>query len=394
MNQHQRPWGVGLGHRNIIHREILQHRDEIDLLEIFAENYVVRQRRLESDPDRRLLREAVDTFPCVSHGVSPSVGSVEPLNVRALEGTADLLAETGISQHSEHLTFHQMDPHNLRFFMCMPFEELSIEWVVQNYRAAASVLGRDFALENVSYYFAAPSCRYDEVEFLTEILNRTGCPLLLDVTNVYNNCVNHNQDPIEYIRRLPGDRIRNVHLAGGHYDDGFLKDSHSFPVPEEVWPLFEETLRVTATETVIIERDDNFEPFDGVMQDVRRAREIFYRHRPEKPPAEDAVEPTAKPANVEPPDPDSPHFADLRNFQRALLREITDDDFRVAARVDPQAARADFPMSDDWFARWTGCSAEQLDHLAEVWQDCNRGDEENDEQFRKWEWAQWAKATQ
>eukprot|EP00913_Durusdinium_trenchii_P005691 g5309.t1 len=316
---------------------ILRHRDEIDVLEIFAENYIVRRRRMGSDPDRRLLRDALDTYPCISHGVGPSVGSVEPLNVQALRATGEFLSETGITVHSEHLSFHQLPAGQLGFFMSLPFDDLSIDWVAENYRASTAVVGRTFALENVSYEFAAPGCRYDEAGFLTEIVRRTDCPMLLDVTNVYNNCVNHQQDPFEFIARLPGDHIRIIHLAGGHYEDDFLKDSHSFPVPEDVWPLYEEALRVTAAETVIVERDNNFDPFDSVLTDVRRAREIFYRHRAAQPPPNETA-PAPVPDSVEEPDCASAAFSDLRNFQRALIREITDDDFRAASRRDPQSA--------------------------------------------------------
>ncbi len=393
MSIHQRPYGVGLGHRNVVHAETLAHRDEIDVLEIFTENYIVRRRRLESDPDLRLLREATERFPCVAHGVNLSIGAVDPLNQRALRATSRLLRETGIRLLSEHLCFHQMEPRNLSFFMSLPFDDVSIDWVAENYRAARSLLGCDFALENVSTYFPVPHCPYDEPTFLTKILERTGTTLLLDVTNVYNNCVNHGQDPVEYIHGLPGDRIRQVHLAGGHYEDGFLKDSHSHPVMEEVWDLFDETLRHTSAEVAIIEQDDNFEPFSRVLEDVRRAREIFYRHRPSEPPAAGPnleLQPPRRPDRF--PDPATTEFANLRNFQHALLREITDDHFRLQIRWDDETVRRLYSMSDEWFQRWRDCPRDRIDYLAEVWEVCEREQQQSDERFRRWEWSNWARA--
>jgi len=58
----------------------------------------------------------------------------------------------------------------------------------------------------------------------------TDCRLLLDVTNIYNNATNHGYDPLDFLRRIPLDRVSQLHLAGGHYSDGMLQDSHSYPV--------------------------------------------------------------------------------------------------------------------------------------------------------------------
>jgi uncharacterized protein (UPF0276 family) len=394
MSIHDRPYGVGLAYRNFAHRRFLDHADEIDLIEVPTEDYLVRARTVSRDPQCKLLREATQCFPSLAHGISLSIGSVEPLDVPLLQRTAALLDEFGMRCFSEHLTFHRMDGADLTLFQCLPFEDVAADWIAANYNAARAVLGRNFALENVSYYYAVPDCRYDEPGFLCEVLDRCDCTLLLDVTNIFNNCTNHNQDPIEYIHRLPRDRISQIHLAGGHYEDGFLVDSHSAAVMDPVWDFFEETLRHTGAEVVILERDTNVEPFADLMGDVRKAREIFYRHRPAEPPGESldvGVSPDA--LRVRPPDALAPEYANLRNFQRALVREITDDHFRLLARMDTASARRLYPLDDDWLGRWRGCSQDRINYLARTYKSIQDSGRYNDEQYRRWEWQQWARTT-
>ncbi len=391
MSRSKSPYGVGLAYRIALHDEILKRESEIDLLEIPTEDYLVRQRRVWTDPDGRRLRTMMDRFPCVAHGISLSLGSVEPLDAAYVEGTRRFVDEAGIEVFSEHLAYHRLDGLDLTIFLCMPFDDLSLDWIAQNYRAASAAIGRPIALENVSYNFPVPGGGYTEPEFLAAVLERTGGTLLLDVTNVFNNCTNHGSDPYEYIRRLPGDRISQMHLAGGHYDDGFLIDSHSYPVMDEVWDLYEAALRHTAANIVIVERDENFKPYKALFDDVRRARELFFRHRPSRAPQSPTIEVSAgSNGNEQTADPLAPEFANLRNFQRAVLRAITDSEFARQAASDPEVVRREYPLDDQWLSRWSGLPRPALDRLARRWQWFQREDQKALNEYRRIEWRQWA----
>jgi uncharacterized protein len=390
---HDQAYGVGLAYRTMIHDKILGLSGELDLLEISTEDYLIRQRRIWADPERRLLRAVTGRFPCVAHGIGLSLGTVEPLERRRIDGTVEFLRETGIPTFSEHLAFHRVGGQDLSVFLCMPFDEAAAGWVAENYRAVRSAIGRPFALENVSYYFSVPGGQFDEPGFLCEVLKRIDGSLLLDVTNVYNNCVNHNQDPYEYIRRLPGDRISQMHLAGGHYEDGFLIDSHSYPVMEEVWALYEEALKHTSADIVILERDENIEPLGSVLDDIRRARSLFYRHRPKSKPRrhEEAVPAGDGASTAYRADPFAPQFANLRNFQRALFRKITGDGFRGPDGGEFASILRDCPMDEDWARRLQACSPDQVEKMAMRWKWFESEDRRAEEEYRRIEWQEWAR---
>ena len=52
------------------------------------------------------------------------------------------------------------------------------------------------------------------------------CGLLLDVNNVFVSSVNHDFDPVEYVRSVPHHRVVQCHLAG-HTDCGTHRiDTH------------------------------------------------------------------------------------------------------------------------------------------------------------------------
>lgn len=391
MNQHEHPYGVGLAYRFNVHAEAVAHRSEIDLLEISTEDYIVRERRTYSDPNERLLNDALANFPCVAHGLSLSIGTVGELNETYLNATNRFMKKHGLNVFSEHLAFHSVDGNDLTMFLAIPFEEVAVQWVKQNYYAVRRKLGRPFALENVTYSFPAPHSSLSEADFLRRICEETDCTLLLDVTNVFNNSRNHGYDPIEFFEKLPMDRVSQMHLAGGHQlPDGRWEDSHSAPVMEEVWPLFDEAVkRSVNVRNVILERDSKLKPFDSVMEDIRKAREIFYSHRPAEAP--DVAAPVYTEVDIPDPDPLSPEFSGLRSFQRTLMGRISNPSFREEFLANAPEAVKKYDLTDpDWFQRIVDCDGRLVHEFEEAWDYFQKEDREVAEEYEKREWAAWA----
>jgi uncharacterized protein (UPF0276 family) len=132
-------------------------------------------------------------------------------------------------------------------------------------------------LENITYTFRWPGAEFSEEEFLGELLAESGCGLLLDVTNLYTNSVNHRFDALEWLERIPRESVVQLHLAGGYWRDGVLVDGHSGAVFEEVWQLTEQVVRTCPVKAIIVERDDHLT--DDVFVDVQRASELGRKHR-------------------------------------------------------------------------------------------------------------------
>jgi uncharacterized protein (UPF0276 family) len=116
------------------------------------------------------------------------------------------------------------------------------------------------------------------VKFLTHVLESAGCGLLLDVTNLYTNAVNHGYDAAGFLAELPLERVTQLHFAGGHWADGELIDSHAHPAMEEVWSLMDRVFRAAPVKAITLERDENLPPFEEIVAELGRARGIGRTH--------------------------------------------------------------------------------------------------------------------
>ena len=97
--------------------------------------------------------------------------------------------------------------------------------------------------------------------------------MLLDVTNVYTNAMNHGFEAGAFLRRLPLEQVVQLHVAGGFWEDGQLIDSHSRPTPPEVWTLVDQVTAQAAVRGILIERDENLPPLADLLPEVARARQ-------------------------------------------------------------------------------------------------------------------------
>ena len=111
------------------------------------------------------------------------------------------------------------------------------------------------ALEPIAALFDWPDDELSEADFLTDILDRTGAALLLDIANVYANSLNRGGDPAELFDRIPLERVAYVHVAGGAEHDGIYHDTHTDAVPQPVLDLVAELSARHRPPALMLERD-------------------------------------------------------------------------------------------------------------------------------------------
>ncbi len=138
-------------------------------------------------------------------------------------------------------------------------------------RQVQETVGLPFLLENITYTFTLPG-ELSEAEFIEAVMEQSGCYLLLDVTNVYTNARNLGFDAMEFLTKIPLERVVQLHVAGGQWKDGLLLDSHDSSVPAEVWPLAGYVIDHAPVRGILVERDANFPAdFAELLRDVDRA---------------------------------------------------------------------------------------------------------------------------
>ena len=274
--------GVGIGLRFAMARRTLQADvPEIRWLEIHPENYVERGGRF-----RHLLESAAEQFPLVTHGLTGGFGAVEPLDEGYARALRAFLHQYGMPWHSEHLCFSSADGVMLHDLMPLPFTLEAAKASALRIRELRDRLELPVALENVSYYAragvgqgagsGAGTGHWTELEFVNEVLERADAKLLLDVNNVFVNGRNHGFDPHAFIDGLPAARVVQLHIAG-HFvrPDQLIIDTHGEAVREEVYELLDYTLRRVGPVPVLLERDQNFPPFDQLVAEVKRIDAIY-----------------------------------------------------------------------------------------------------------------------
>ena len=135
-------------------------------------------------------------------------------------------------------------------------------------------------LENPSSYLAFAESTMDEIIFLEEVAQRTGCGLLLDVNNVFVSATNLRMDAQEYIDRFPLHLVGELHL-GGHEDDSdeqgeTLKiDTHSRPVAPDVWDLSASVLARGGPKPTLIEWYNDVPAWLELRAEAARAASVL-----------------------------------------------------------------------------------------------------------------------
>jgi uncharacterized protein (UPF0276 family) len=150
--------------------------------------------------------------------------------------------------------------------------------VAARVRQVQDILERPIALENVSYY-AAPGKAMEEIDFVAAILEEADCGLHLDVNNIYVNSINHQYDPVDFLNRLPGERIVYAHVAGHYVETDDLRvDTHGADVIDPVWDLLEKAYEQFGVFPTLLERDFNIPPLTELITEVRTIARLQSLH--------------------------------------------------------------------------------------------------------------------
>ena len=261
------PWGIhgaGLG----LKRELLaplrrQVPEAIDFFEIAPENWIDVGGASGKD-----LRWFTERFSFACHGLSLSLGGPTTLDEVFLKRVKAFLDQHGIALYTEHLSYCG-DDGQLYNLLPIPFTEEAVKYVAARIRRTQEILERKIAVENASYYVAAPVSEMSEVAFIRAVLEEADCLLHLDVNNVYVNSVNHGYDPVEFLHAMPGERIVYIHIAG-HYREAedLIVDTHAAEVIDPVWALLDETYKTFGVFPTLLERDFNIPPLPELAREV------------------------------------------------------------------------------------------------------------------------------
>jgi uncharacterized protein (UPF0276 family) len=215
------------------------------------------------------------------HSRRLSVGSVDPPAWNDLEALYSIAQENGAAAISAHLGFTLDRDHGAETGHCAPLPrtESALDVVCRNINLIQEYFHPlPFFIENIASLFEFRGTM-SEAEFLSRVLERTGCGWLLHLTNLYANGRNFGFDPGAFIAGvLPIPRHVQIHLAGGFRDEDseFYEPSRSLPVLNDVFRLYRQALQQgrEKIDAVFIDRDPEFPGDAGWREEIERARGI------------------------------------------------------------------------------------------------------------------------
>ena len=252
----QLPARAGIGLKPQHFREIVEGTPDIGFFEVHAENYMV-----AGGAFHHFLGLIRERYPLSLHGVGLSIGGMEPIDEAHLDRLERLIARYQPQSFSEHLAWSS---HSQVFFndlLPVAYDAATLARVCEHIDRVQSRLQRPMLLENPATYVEFACSSMDEAQFISAVVARTGCGLLLDVNNVHVSCVNHQRDALAYVRDLPLAAVGQIHLAGFTEDQDalgarLLIDSHGAPVDQAVWALYDQVLELIGPQPTLLERDN------------------------------------------------------------------------------------------------------------------------------------------
>lgn len=265
------PTGVGLGLRWEFLEEVLEGPPiDVAFFEVSPENYMRRGGYYPA-----ALEALKERYAFVAHGLTLSLGAVDPPAASYLDELDAEITRLGSPWHSDHLCFSSAGPLMLHELLPLKHSRDNATRVADRLRAVEDRLGVPMAFENISYYAHPGAPEMPETEFIRQVLDQSGCGLLLDVNNVYVNSKNHGFDAREFILDLPLERVVQVHVAGhtpSTWDPELWIDTHGAPVCDPVFDLLELTISHTGPVAVLLERDNDIPALPELLAELQRLR--------------------------------------------------------------------------------------------------------------------------
>ena len=266
-------YGIGVGLRVPHYSHILEKKPVVDWFEIISEKFMV-----DGGRPLKVLDEILEQYRVVQHGVSMYFGNADPLNREHLKKLKRLVKRTNTPWLSDHLCWGSVDGSFSHDLLPMPYTMAVAKHTAEKVKQAQDFLEVPICVENVSSYAEFHQSTMTEWEFLSEVVERADCGMLLDVNNIYVSSQNHEFDPFEYVRGVPHHRIGQIHVAGHTRYPTHLLDTHDHPVPDPVWDLYAETIKLGGHTATLLEWDDRIPSFDEVHAEALKANRFLHEH--------------------------------------------------------------------------------------------------------------------
>lgn len=260
------PRSAGVGLRLPHLAEVAATRPSAAWFEVHPENFLANPHALE------LLQDIARDYPISVHTVGVSIGSAGGIDRSHLQRVRRLVDALDPFLVSGHLAWSTHAGEYLNDLLPLPYNEETLRLVTRHIDEVQQGLGRAYLVENPSNYVGLATSNMTEVEFLSELVHRSGCRLLCDVSNIHLSAHNMGFDAYAYIDALPARAIGEMHLGGFALEDDegnpgstLLVDTHSTAIAEPAWKLYAHAIRRFGLQPTLIEWDNEIPPLETIL---------------------------------------------------------------------------------------------------------------------------------
>ncbi|TDP40300.1 hypothetical protein DEU29_102200 [Idiomarina aquatica] len=263
--------GIGLSFKADFYDAVMSLEPSAFWFEVHTENYCA-----VGGPRRRMLAEIAERFAVSLHGVAGSLGNSSHDPHAHLKQVNQLVRQINPALVSEHVAWSMSDHEYFADLLPIKRTQQALQTLVNNIDRYQNAVGRQILIENPTHYVdLLHDCA--EPEFMLEVTQRSGCGLLMDLTNLYLSQINCGIDAGQYIRKIPANAVGELHVAGFEPDvgvHGLLIDSHSQPVPDAIKDLLSLAYQQWGDKPTLLERDANLPAFSELQQEAQQLLDI------------------------------------------------------------------------------------------------------------------------
>ncbi|KGJ94834.1 DUF692 domain-containing protein [Colwellia psychrerythraea] len=270
--------GIGLKHKHL--QQFIDNKPDVAWLEVHTENFFS-----QDSTAAKYLAKISQYYPISAHCVGMSLGSATtkcPIREQHLQRIKNTISWLQPSLLSDHLSWSGTENgHYLPDLLPIPFTEEALDVVAKNINHAQDVLQRQILIENPSSYLTYIDSPIAEWQFLSSLIQETGCGILLDVNNIYVSAHNQGFDALEYLANIPVDAVKEIHLAGYSIDNiegqEVYIDSHGHKIYDGVWRLYEQVIKRFGVLPTLIEWDTNVPELSVLLAEKKKAEAIILK---------------------------------------------------------------------------------------------------------------------
>ncbi len=276
-SQQDIPNKAGVGLKAQHYKTILVDKPKLGWFEVHPENYMG-----AGGPPHKYLTAIRELYPLSLHGVGMSLGApTERLNPDHLTRFKKLIDRYEPALISEHLAWSTHEGLFFNDLLPLPYTDETLNHLCNHVNEMQDFMGRQVLIENPSAYLSYEDSPYAETEFLSQLAQKTGCGLLLDVNNIFVSASNQGYDAYDYLNKFPTQYVGEIHL-GGHKEelvDGakLLIDDHSSAVVDEVWNIYNALIKKIGAKPTLVEWDGDIPEWNILYNEAKRADEYIQK---------------------------------------------------------------------------------------------------------------------